>query len=104
MFNINKNRGFIRWILLIIIGIIILSYFGFDLRTIIEDDQTQENVGYVWGFVLMVWENYLQTPVLWVWNNIILFIWNDLFLDNLHKLGNGELSNEIYDATPRASY
>ena len=103
MKTLNTRSGFVRWIILIVIAIIVLSYLGFDLRTIVEDDLTQDNIGYVWGFVLLVWEDYLRDPVLWTWNNIVLFIFNDLFLDNLDKLRDGSLFDEIRDTTPRVT-
>jgi hypothetical protein len=92
--------GFIRWIILVIVIIIALSYFGFDIRAIVENDQTQDNIGYVWGFVVMIWENYLSAPVLWIWENIVLFIWRDLFLNNLDRLRDGETFSDLAPETP----
>ena len=61
------NRGLIKMIIVIIIAIIILSYYGFDLKNIITSDQVQKNLSYVWGFVVALWDlfiHYVWTPIL----------------------------------------
>ena len=87
IFKLKKdNRGLVQWIFIIIIAIIILSYFGFDLRSIIEADGTQNNLEYTWGGVVMVWERYLASPVLYFWQNIFLdLIWS-AFVENWESL------------------
>ena len=85
----NDNRGLVRWIFIMIIAIIILSYFGFDLRSIIEAEGTQNNLGYVWGGVVAVWDKYLASPVLYFWQNIFLdLIWS-AFVENMKVIGDG---------------
>ncbi|MBU4479853.1 hypothetical protein KKG48_00205 [Patescibacteria group bacterium] len=91
MFN-NKNNqsGFIKWILIIIIAIIILSYFNFDLRAIVESPETQGNLGYAWGLVVIVWDDYLAGPILYLWNDIFIDLLWDSFVDNLERIKGGE--------------
>lgn len=48
-FHNNKQGGFIKLILIVIAVIIALSYFGFNLRAIVEAPATQDNLGYAWG-------------------------------------------------------
>jgi len=98
----NDNRGLVRWIFIIIIAIIILSYFGFDLRSIVEADDTQDNLGYVWGGVVMIWDNYLTKPVLYLWNDIFIdLIWS-AFTENMGVIKGGgpvidpELAPELF--------
>jgi len=68
--NKSTQKGFIKLILIIIIVIIVLSYFGFNLRSIIEAPATQENLSYAWGLVVGVWNDYLAAPVAYVWHTI----------------------------------
>ena len=89
----NTNGGFIKLILLVVILILIVSYFGFNLRDIIEDPQTQDNFSVVWEWFQRIWENYLKRPAEWIWEHILSFIWNDLFLGNLDRLQGGETIN-----------
>ncbi len=86
----NDNRGLIKWIVIIIIAIIVLSYFGFDLRGIVESEQTQNNLGYVWGGIVLVWDSYLSQPILYFWNNIFIdLLWNS-FIDNMERIKAGQ--------------
>lgn len=62
MKKIRTNQGIIGWIILVVAAIIILGYFGFDLRRIIESPQVQQNLQYAWDWV--------KGPILWVWEFI----------------------------------
>lgn len=75
-----KERGFLKFVILVIIAIVILSYFGFDLRKIFEADATKSNFSYVWGWISYVWNTFLVAPVSWVWNVIIVNIFWKLLL------------------------
>jgi len=73
---IQNNRGLVKLILVILIGVVALSYFGFNLRAIVEAPQTQENLSYVWGLVTTVWNNYLAKPALYLWREVFVdLIW-----------------------------
>jgi len=86
----NDKRGLIKWIIIILIAVIILSYFGFDLRAIIESDATQGNLGYLWGLGVTVWNSYLSQPILYFWHNIFIdLLWNS-FIDNMERIRDGE--------------
>jgi len=101
MFNqSNKQKGFFKIIILVIIAIIILSYFGFDLRAIIESPETQGNLGYVWGLVVTVWNNYLSGPILYLWNDIFIDLLWDSFIDNMNRLKNHQTTT-IEDLAPQ---
>lgn len=94
----SKQSGFIKWVVIILIILIVLGYYGFDVREIIESQQVQENIHYVWGFVVHVWDTYLKGPALYLWN-----IWTDLiwsgFVENLQKLRGGQ-PDELQENAP----
>ncbi|MCK5022152.1 MAG: hypothetical protein KAR54_02800 [Candidatus Pacebacteria bacterium] len=95
----NDNRGLISWIIIIVIAVIVLSYLGFDLRAIIEGEDTQSNLAYLWSLVLSVWNNYLATPVLYLWNDIFIdLLWNT-FVENMDRIKAGQPTT-IEDLTP----
>ena len=96
--NANKNKGFIRLIILIIIGIIVLSYFNINVKSIVESPVAQENIGYVWGLVTFVWAEYLATPLLYFWNNIFIALLWDSFVDNMERIRAGEPNDFILNA------
>ncbi|MBI5133788.1 MAG: hypothetical protein HZA81_00130 [Candidatus Taylorbacteria bacterium] len=86
----------IKYIVLALIVIIVLSFFGYDLRAIIEAPVTQNNLGYAWGGVTYVWDNYLKNPVNYFWNNIFIGLLWQAFTNNLGRINAGaptELEN-----------
>ncbi len=84
----RTNEGLIKQVLIIVIALIILGYFGFNLESIIKSPTVQANLQYVWHGVLFVWTTYLQTPAMFVWDKIIVgLVWNQLLQPGLHRLG-----------------
>lgn len=79
----------IKYIVLALIVIIVLSFFGYDLRAIIEAPLTQSNIHYAWGGVSYVWDNYLKSPINYFWNNIFLGILWQAFTHNLGRINAG---------------
>ena len=64
------NRGFIKAIVLIVIGLIVLGYFGYNLKDIIASPTVHDNLVYVWNLIVKLWDNVLATPAMWIWNTI----------------------------------
>ncbi|MBA4320420.1 MAG: hypothetical protein C0412_18640 [Flavobacterium sp.] len=60
------NKGLIKTIIIIVIALIILGYFGFNIKDIINSSAVQANLHAAWDFILMVWNNYLAAPVIYV--------------------------------------
>ena len=79
-----KNRqqgGFIQLIIVLIIVLIVLGYFGFNVQQIIQSPSVSGNLGYAWGLAAGLWNNYLVVPVTFVWNKIIVgMFWNNFFI------------------------
>lgn len=96
----HQQNGIIQWIILIVIAILLLSFFGFSLRDLGQDETTQDNFAYVIEWSQFVWTEYLREPALWIWDNIVSFIWNDLFLANLQHLQAGDDFNDLAPETP----
>ena len=69
---INKKAGIIKMIIIIIIAIAILSYYGFDIKNFFTSPQVQKNFEYVWGFLKDIWSNYLAEPAHKLWGIIVL--------------------------------
>jgi len=88
--KINTQTGLMKTVIIVIIAVIILGYFGFDLRTIIESDSVQQNLIYVWNFVVNVWNNYLERPALYLWNDIFIDLIWESFVDNMERIKDGQ--------------
>lgn len=79
----------IKYIIIALILIIVLSFFGYDLQAIIESPMAQKNLMYAKDGVVYVWDNYLSRPVSYFWNNIFIgLLWNS-FLNNLGRINAG---------------
>ena len=79
----------VRAIIVIIIALLILSYFGLNIRAIVNSPAGHENFTYVQELMLKIWNNYLKVPVMYLWHLFIDLIWNPA-IENLTKIKNGE--------------
>lgn len=83
----TSQKGFLKIILLVVVAILILSYFGFSIKDIAESETSKSNFSYVWGFLSYVWNTFLVAPISFVWNVIVVGIfWNKLFLPTITLL------------------
>jgi len=90
MVKIQKNQGIVRFLLVIIVAVLILSYLGFDIRTFIESDETQGNFKYVWGFFSDLWSDYIAPT----WTRYIKPVWTYFWSfigPTLENFGEGSL-------------
>jgi len=83
-FNKTKKQGLIKMIIIIIIAIAILSYFGVDIKNFFTSPQAQKNFGYVWDIIKDVWNNYLAAPADKLWAVWIQYIWGP-FIEMLKR-------------------
>lgn len=69
----------IKWVVIGVLGLIILSYMGIDVRKTIESPVTQTNIEYIKESASYIWEKYLATPIGYLWNEIFIdLIWDPL--------------------------
>lgn len=77
-FKSSKQGGFIATILFVIIVLIVLGYFGFNIKKIVDAPVVKDNLNYAWNLVVEVWEKVFLTPAKFIWNKIIIeLIWNN---------------------------
>ena len=60
------KKGLIKTIVIIVIALIILGYFGFNIVDIINGPTVQANLHAAWDFAMMIWNNYLAAPVIYI--------------------------------------
>jgi len=71
------KKGLIKTIVIIVIALIVLGYFGFNVEDIIKSEKVQANLSYVWGLIVKLWNNYLAAPIMYVWDKFIIgVVWN----------------------------
>jgi hypothetical protein len=67
----NKQSGLIKMIILIVIAIAVLSWYGVDIKDFFNSPQVQKNFGYVWSFIKDIWNDYLAGPAEKLWGIIV---------------------------------
>ncbi|MFA6432381.1 MAG: hypothetical protein WCV82_00985 [Candidatus Paceibacterota bacterium] len=94
------DRGLIKIILIIIIGLLVLSYFGINLRQLVNTPTNKDNVSYVASTTITVWDSYLKVPASYAWRIFIDLIWTPA-IDNLEAMKEGQPTNinEISSST-----
>ncbi|MEK7606016.1 MAG: hypothetical protein AAB458_00245 [Patescibacteria group bacterium] len=90
----TRERGLVGLLIVIVIGLIILGYFGFNIQEILAKPIVHDNLVYFWNLLKALWSNFLAGPAIWVWEHIIKFFW-DLFLQGLGNLGDGQGASEL---------
>jgi len=66
------DRGLVKMILLIIVILLVLSYFGLNLRSLTNSSTFTDNWDFIKTTMVNVWHNYLQAPCVYVWNTWIV--------------------------------
>src|ERR1017187_4120021 len=88
----NKQRGLsiLGIIFLSVIIILVLSYFNISIRSTVDSSTAQENLNYVGGGTVSLWNKYLEQPASYVWNNIVVNIFWKSFISNMERIRDGQ--------------
>ena len=67
----RKDKGFISWLILIIIALALLKYFlNWSIFDAIESERGRETVSYIRDIFNITW-SYVRVPVLFVWQKVL---------------------------------
>jgi hypothetical protein len=104
LFGINPQGGFVKLIIILVIAILVLSYLGFDLKSIVESQQNKENFNYVWAYINAFWTKYLQAPAAWLWENVMIkIVWEKCILVGIHLLQTDDFLNGEKNGQPQTN-
>jgi hypothetical protein len=87
----NKEQGLIKAIILIIIAIAILSWYGVDIKEFFTSEQAQKNFGYIWSFIQDIWSDYLSGPFNKLWDIWLQYVWGP-FMEMLKRGNHTDIS------------
>jgi len=93
------NRGLIKAIIIIVVALLILSYFGISLRNLANSPTNQDNVSYIATTTVSVWDGYLKVPATYAWGIFVNYIW-DPALQGLVDLKNHQPTPNFGSSTP----
>ncbi len=99
--NVSLVRGgLIRTVLIIIVVLLILSYFGLNIRDIVNSPTGRDNFSYTQELMIKVWDKYLEKPVTYLWQDIFLDLIWDPAIGNLQKMRDGE-QHDLQSSAPK---
>ncbi len=98
-----NQAGLIKFIILLIIAISILSALGVSIRSIVQGETLQDNFKYVWAKIDYTWDKYLARPAKYLWNDIFIGLLWDSFIDNMKRIKEGK-SPDIIENAPNLNF
>ena len=66
----KEKRGLIKILLMIVITLVALGFFGYNLREITSSPAVRDNLVFVWELIVKIWHNFILTPVFWLWGKV----------------------------------
>ena len=87
-----QNRGIVKLIILIVVALLVLSYFGINLRALVNSPTTQDNISYTSTGAVTVWDTYLRVPATYLWKDIFINLIWDPAIHNLQNLRDNQPS------------
>ena len=68
----KNQKGFIQLVIILVIAILALNYFGFNVRDLLDSPKFKEVFDSTWGALVYIWNTYLKGPAVYVWE----VLWN----------------------------
>ena len=93
----------VRLVLLIIVALAVLSYFGVSVRGVVESDMFRENFAYAWNWTEYLWENHLAGPARYLWYDVFLKVVWSAFLENMERIKAGK-DTQIMEYAPSVNF
>jgi hypothetical protein len=87
---LSPESGLVRTILIILIAVLVLAYFGIDLRAIVSSPTGQSNLTFIKDILVYVWQNFLARPVMFLWNDVFVGILWETFKGAMDNIKTGE--------------
>ena len=74
----NKEKGFLQLLLVLILLVIIISLLGISIGDIPQKNTVIKNFSYLFGWTKILWTNYIYPYAGVAWDKIEGFIWEPL--------------------------
>jgi hypothetical protein len=94
-----NGGGIVSWVIIIVVALLILSYYGFSLRNLVNSPTTQDNFGYVATTTVTFWDQYLEQPANYLWNDVFINLIWDPAITSLTQMKNNQPTN-IQSSSP----
>ena len=74
--NTTNQRGFIGMVLLIVVVLITLGFFGLSAEKIINSTVVGDNLEYGWNLAVNFFDRFIIAPAIFVWKNAFSTVWD----------------------------
>jgi hypothetical protein len=64
------KSGFIKTVLIIVVALVVLGFFGYNLRDIVDSPDVRDNLSYLWEIIVKIWNNFIIGPAIWIWDKV----------------------------------
>lgn len=54
------NRGLVKTVVLVVAGLLLMAYLGFNLHSIVESKTFTDNLEFMRNLAITIWENYSE--------------------------------------------
>lgn len=100
---IQKQAGFIKWVVIGFVVLVLVSYFyDFSVQEAVEDETTQENITYISTNAESFWDKNLKDAANYLWDEVFIdLIWGS-FIANMQQLKEGN-PTDLENAAPGVS-
>lgn len=68
--TVRQNEGFITPVLLIVAGLLVLGFYGLDLKGYIDSPVVSEKLAHIQEIGMNIWNIFFVTPALWLWEKV----------------------------------
>ena len=62
-----QNKGLLKTIIIIVIALIVLGYFGVNIQNVMNMPFVQNNLAWLWNILVWIW-NVISAPIMYLWN------------------------------------
>ena len=84
------NKGFIQFLIILVLFIIILSLLGVSLGALFENKTLKDNFKFIWKSSTDIWNNYLAVPAKLAWRVWVKYVWEPFTGGAMDKIREGK--------------
>ncbi len=91
--KINNTQRGISILGVLVFGfilILVLSYFNISIKGVVESPTGQENINYVKGNSVSLWQRYFAGPAHYLWKDVWIDIFWTGFISNMERIRDGK--------------
>src|SRR3989338_9638114 len=90
----NNGISLLGVLFLGFLGILALSYFNISIQSVVESPKAQDNLEYVGGGTVDLWQKYFKGPATYLWKDVFVNILWKTFVENMERIRDGKYTED----------